>query len=85
MLCVLLCDCICEGESCHTCLGVPVPADAGIAGITCPLSLHMFPPFVPELDEPSAAAECLPHPEKYQHHVRMLVSCVHLGFMHTNT
>lgn len=65
---VLLCEC-----TCHTFLGVQVPVDAGIAGIACLQSLHMFPLFAPEPDGLSAAAGCSPRPEKYQNNVRIQV------------
>lgn len=74
---MLLCEHTSEEGSCHTFLGVPVPVDAGIAGITCLLSLHMFPPFAPEPGGPLAAAGCSVHPEKYDKKGRMLVSYVH--------
>ena len=56
-------ECIYDGGSCHTYLGVQVPEDAGIAGIACLQSLHMFPLFAPEPGGPSAAAVCSPRPE----------------------
>lgn len=84
VICMLLSDCMCEGGSCCTFLGVPVLVDVGIAGITCQLSLHMFPLFAPEPGGPSAAAGCLTHPENDQDKVRMLASDVHLEFTPSN-
>lgn len=64
-------ECMCDGWSCQTFLGVQVPADAGTAGIACLLSLHMFPLFAPEPGGPLAAAGCSTHPEKYQNNVSL--------------
>ena len=67
----MLGECICDGGSFHTYLGVQVQEDAGIAGTACLQSLHMFPLFAPEPGGPSAAAACLPRPEN----IRIMKRC----------